>query len=298
MYYGETECSGVTRKGTPCTNRAYYSVDDRYFCGVHSKKGERTELKRDPNAKRKAAQELADMRTSIDRAAAENSCAGSVMVSKLGFMKKPKYVGSTLCVFPNYKHQNRADGFGCASLSPKALGPVDHGMPGIPPARSIENYHQFAKVFPSEADEDGEPLEGVLEERIKGYTSRIPMRHKPAAKGKNIPLYSLYYDKDGNPHKYTYLQCRYFYCHWYERLVKDNPDLAHLYDLINRGYSLNIVGYDGYEVSGDLYEHYKDTTRPFGHELVLYTILTVPCPKDYPWNMYYRRHKKIYEGVI
>jgi hypothetical protein len=298
MYYGETNCSGVTAKGTPCHNKAYYSVGGIYRCGVHSKKGERIDLKRNPNAKQLASLEIATRKARVDEVATENSTAGNVIVTKLGFMKKPEYVDGHMCIFPNYKHQKREDGFGCASLSPKSLGPVDHGMPDIPPARSIENYHQYAKVFPSEVDEDGEPLPETIEERIEGYASSVPMRHKPAAKGKNIPMYSLYYDKAGNPHKYTYLQCRYFYCHWYERLVTRNPDLAHLRDLICQGYNLNIVGYDGYNVTEDLYTHYKDTRRPYGHELVLYTILTVPEPSDYPWNMYYRRHKSIYKGVI
>ena len=33
--------------------------------------------------------------------------------------------------------------------------------------------------------------------------------------------------------------------------------------------------------------HYKDVSNTFGHELVLYTLLTVEDPYKYPWNIYY-----------
>ena len=62
-------------------------------------------------------------------------------------MKKPELIDGYLNVFPNYKHQNRKDGYGCAKLSPKSLGPVNHGMPNLPIAKNIENYHQFAKFW-------------------------------------------------------------------------------------------------------------------------------------------------------
>jgi hypothetical protein len=58
-------------------------------------------------------------------------------------MKNPEHIEGFLKVFPNYKHQNRQDGFGCMKLSPKYLGPVDHGQPDLPPALNIENFHQY-----------------------------------------------------------------------------------------------------------------------------------------------------------
>jgi len=44
--------------------------------------------------------------------------------------------------------------------------------------------------------------------------------------------------------------------------------------------------------------HYLDKSKPFGHELVLYTMLVVSDSKDYPWNIYYKNNKKLYENVI
>ena len=64
----------------------------------------------------------------------------------MGMMKPPEHIDGYLKVFPNFKHQNRKDGFGCASLSPKALGPVSDGSRH---AKNIENFHQGAKIFES-----------------------------------------------------------------------------------------------------------------------------------------------------
>jgi len=66
---------------------------------------------------------------------------------------------------------------------------------------------------------------------------------------------------------------------------------------LEQGYNLQIVGYDGYNVDKSLKKHYSDTKKPFGHELVLYTLLTIQNPKEYPWNIEYDNNKDIYEGV-
>lgn len=214
----------------------------------------------------------------------------------LFMMKNPKYVTGYLNVFPNYKHQNRKDGFGCMRLSPKSLGPVIHNMPGLPAATTIENYHQFAKFWQFELDEKDEILEKYKLDRVKAYTSP-PMRHK-YDKNINIPKFSMYYDKYGKEHRYNYLQCRYFYCHFYEKLASKEKDFINLKEMIKNGYNLNICGYDGYNVTKSLIEHYTDTSKPFGHELVLYTMLIEDNNDNYPWNIYYNKNKEIYADVI
>jgi hypothetical protein len=67
--------------------------------------------------------------------------------------------------------------------------------------------------------------------------------------------------------------------------------------MIKNGYNLNIQGYDGYNVTNIL-GHYYDISRPFGHELVLYTLLTEDDPLQYPWNIFYEENKSIYLDVI
>ncbi len=48
-------------------------------------------------------------------------------------------------------------------------------------------------------------------------------------------------------------------------------------------YNSQICGYDGYHVNKSIEEHYRDVSCPFGHELVLYSLLTTD---KYPWTKY------------
>jgi len=65
-----------------------------------------------------------------------------------------------------------------------------------------------------------------------------------------------------------------------------------------RGYALQIVGYDAYTPRATdpdtLYEHYLDETRPFGHEMVILTMLCVDDTEQRPWNRFRREHAEIY----
>jgi hypothetical protein len=308
IYYGETKCQGIIKRTLKkCNNWAYYEKDGKYLCGVHSK-NPRNKLPINPRRKEIRLQKIKDDNDEIEKVRNinfQNNKKGNVIVSKLRMMKAPEDFKGYLKVFPNYKHQNRKDGFGCSKLSPKSLGPVIHNMPNLPPAKNIENYHQFAKFFSFEV-KDGKISENSLRLRCRAYEDCTPHRHKfPlriykmfGKKNVNIPLFSMYYDKDGKEHRYTYIQCRYFYCHWYEKLAKETDDYKKLINKINNGYNLQIVGYDGYNPTKDLYEHYLDSTRPFGHELVLYSLLVIDNPDNYPWNIYYNKYNNIYKNVI
>jgi hypothetical protein len=75
-------------------------------------------------------------------------------------------------------------------------------------------------------------------------------------------------------------------------MVKKEYDYKYLHTLKDDGYNLQIIGYDGYNLqiigydgftpSDDLYSHYIDPSRPFGHELVLHTMLVIPSPVSTP----------------
>lgn len=238
-----------------------------------------------------------------------NNILGKVLVSKLKMMQKPELIKGYINVYPNYKHQNRTDGFGCSMLSPKSLGPIEHNMSNLPTAKNLENYHQFAKFWEFELDflENGEfeIKSEYLQKRIDAYLDPTPYRHKYNKKellkyGKNInvPKFSIYYDKDCNIKTYNYLECRYFYCKFYQELASKETDFKYLQDKIKNGYNLNIVGYDGYNPTNNLMEMYSDTSKPFGHEMVLYTMLVEDDTNKYPWNIYYKDNYEIYKNVI
>lgn len=308
-YYGETICQGTVKKsGIRCTNNAYYSQPPLFLCGVHSKKGPRKTLAKNPNAKAHRLSVQRDRTAEIEAVALSNKSTGirgTITVSKMRMVKNPEYIQGVLNVFPNYKHENRKDGYGCSALSPKSLGPIVHNMPGLPPSVSLENFHQYSKFWKFELSPQGMPTEKALQHRIKGYKSDVPDRHKhpkevltkhTSGSNINIPEFSLYYRPDGTPVKYTYLECRYFYCHYYELLAPQTKCYKELRRKLDDGYNLNIVGYDGYPPNKDQMKMYMDTNKPYGHEMVLYALLTIPHPDEYPWNIYRVQHEAKYTG--
>lgn len=286
VYYGQLLCSAYTGKGDACTNKAYYLKDGKYMCGVHAKTP-RTLLPLCPN---KAATKLATQKERTRKA--ENAkdlnnklgLKGNVIVTKMYMMKPVNYKDGYIAIFPNYKHGNRTDGIGCVSLSPMSMKNLDTKQPGLPLASSLENAHQSAKVFQNEVDKDGEPNFEFFKTQLEMYKSPKPMRHKPNSGKKNIPLYSVWRDANGVLKKFTYIESRQFYCNWYERYASNSFEYIKLVNLINMGYNLQICGYDGYDVS-DVFSHYLDDSHPFGHELVLYTMLT-HSPETWPWRLH------------
>lgn len=335
-FHGQTPCEGIVKKsGAKCTNQAYYEQNGKYLCGVHSStKKQRTTLKVDPQKKEKRALELAFWESEVEEAAMvhrANGKRGYVKIAKLLMMKAAPHTAGCRNVFPNYRHGDRVDGYGCKTLSPKDLGPVEHEMLGWPDAKNLENYHQGAKIFLNEVEKrdshDNDPNNyykyvikpDAIALRKKMYLDPIPYRHKfdypemkkmvMDKKNLNKPLFSLFYHqtKAGATRRFSYLECRYFYCHFYEVLTRMNEELDNLREMIKQGYNLCLTGYDGREIKklsasenlqDCLYRYYQDDSKPYGHELVLYTLLVLCNPMDYPWNRFRQDHLGLYDGFI
>lgn len=325
IYYGSIKCQSL--KGAdklPCTNNAYYLENKKYLCGVHSDKTKRETLPKDKNKKVKKSKMCATHLESVERSKLLNKQikkSGDVGCFKMQMMKEVPLREGYLNVFPNNKHQNRTDGFGCSSLSPMRLGPVEHHQfikyvdgsvkksTFLAVSLNIENYHQYNKVYPNEVDETGDPTKEFRERQQCGYEDEVPHRHKFDAKtmaklrkeikgeNRNAPLYSVHTTLDGIEKRFTYVQSRYFYCKAYEYLAKQTEDYKKLVKMIKEGTNIVICGYDGYEVTKDIYVHYCDSKKAFGHELVLYSLLTITEEKDYPWNMYRVNNEKLYDNI-
>lgn len=189
-------------------------------------------------------------------------------------------------VFPNCYHEYRQDGFGCSSLSPMKVGPIIHGQPGLPPSYNLENFHQANKVFPNEFDtKSDEILPIFFQTQLNMYNDPKPHRHKQRGV---IPLFSIWVTPEGQQKRMTYFESRQLYCRFYEHGVKNNLQLQQLKDMLKEGKKLCICGYD--MVTGPLKksldDYYHDESRPFGHEMVLYTLLTVSDPAEYPWRKF------------
>lgn len=292
IYYGESTCQAICGSGTNCRNKAYWLVKKQYLCGMHSKSQKRTELPKNPNAKADREQLLIQRRKLVKKTAKKNrkqGKIGDVILTKMYMMRDPEHVDGYLKVYPNYKHQNRQDGYGCMALSPKAMGPINHGQPGLPIAKNLENFHQGNKVFRSETHKKN-PTDDWYKIQKRMYKDPEPHRHKDAAKtikgNKNIPLYSIWRRADGTEIKISYIESRQFYCTFYERIARKLPEFKYLKTKLAKGYNLQIIGYDAYPITKTIEEHYLDDSKPFGHELVLYTMLVESDPKKYPWRIH------------
>ena len=167
--------------------------------------------------------------------------------------------------------------------------------------KTIANIKMWC--FEVDVGADGKPTAAWLEQRKKGYRGGEGKRHSPSKSKSegNAPRFSVYYHLETNkPKIFNYIQCRLFYCVWMERLVPHTREFKRLVELIDGGTNVLICGYDGYAdgVSLTLDGHYADPVRPFGHELVLYSLLTVKDPRDYPWNRYWRDNGELYDGMF
>lgn len=294
-YHGETPCDSVG-----CSRVAYYRAGDRCLCGAHSRKiTHRKELPVNPDKEKNLLALLDDRHQRVQRVGVynkEHGRKGKVVLSKLLMRRQPEHMDGYLKVFPNFRHGHRRDGYGCPALSPMSLGPVHHGQPGLSPAKNIENMHQANKVFREDIDPaTGDPTQAFFALQRAMYESETPMRHKPKTfadfkkkekhgRRPNAPEYSVWRDATGTPQKFTYIESRQFYCTFYERLAKPTYEFRYLQELIREGVNLQIIGYDAYmPEDGDIEKCYLDASRPFGHELVLYTMLVFPA-EEYPWK--------------
>jgi hypothetical protein len=165
------------------------------------------------------------------------------------------------------------------------IGPIDHGQPGLPKAKNLENFWQSNKVTVKEADKKGNPTELFHENQLRLYRDAEPHRHK--YKGEKV-LYSRWIQKDGTELRLNYVESRQIYGHFYELGIKKSPDFKYLKELLKEGYNLAIYGYDAYDIAEDFETSYLDPSEPFGHERCLAAMLLLK-PKDYPW----RRHQTI-----
>lgn len=318
-YHGEATCIGSTAKRTACTKKAYYWQNNKALCGRHSDAKSRSALPKRSRADQAAIDDAEKQRrdSTVEQARLANVAAGrpgAVTLQRMLMMRNPTKHDDRVLVFPNYKHQNRKDGFGCKSLSPKSLGPVVHNQgAGLPPAKNLENFWQGSKLFEQEAEDveegDEDPTQSsphtlaagkrpsrlYYDNRAQFYDDDEPHRHKYKSTdgpNPNKPLCWIWTHADGTEQRFSYVEARQFYCTYYERMASTQDDFAALRAMIASGTNVEIVGYDArpldYADANAVEAAYLDDTKPFGHELVLYTMLTKQ-QHEYPW----RAHKTL-----
>ena len=305
VYAGDLPC-GYPR----CTNKASYVNsatlminEPQYLCGTHSRSIMREELPKMPRSVIIARQE-AHLRQTNELAYARMHGEGPIVPGHITLYRMRMMHGvpldaGILNVFPNFRSGNGLQGgsFCCAELSPKAIGPVNHGQPGLPPARSIENFHQGSKKMADETEELFHTRQREM------FEDPIPRRHKDEKyPGTSRAMeYFEWIGRDGVVNHLTYVQSRQFYCNFYERAISAMPAFQRLVQYRDQGYNLRICGYDAFLIEGiedprnmsqeqltaAIDVAYMDAVVPFGHERVIFTMLVIQSPVNYPW----RRHK-------
>lgn len=207
-------------------------------------------------------------------------------------------------VFPNCKHGSfgrhyrttQCGGHGMCSLSPRL---ADDGVQlcvrrGVHCEifATVEAVMQAPKVYPDMLEKG--VLTSAAEDMKTTFRAANPAgRHLGGAARPNECLYSMLCGQT-----FSYIEARYFYCRAYELSKESDVNFGHMRRMLQQGLDINIVGYDGpYEGATveSLSHRYEDPSRPFGHELVIYAMMTLG-PEDRPWTLYARAHADMYEG--
>ena len=300
VYYGEIKC-----QNSKCKNKAYWLSNGNYLCGIHSRYHEKIALPKNPDAEQRIAVLMdtiyKDALQAGEASIAAGDVAGSIFTRKLRMMKPIPMEDGCFTILPNRKAVSKYDVvLTMPALSPMVLGPVIHNQPGLEPALTLENFHQFNKVFASEVNEKGDPLPVWKRRQKRGYADPVPHRYKlGSTKEEHLKaahtgddadacLYSIFAGK-----KYSYVQSRVFYCTYYERLARQTVELATLASMLyDKHQSIIIAGYDARDipvnagVTDEMVESwYYGESQPFGYEMILHAILYFwYAPEELPWR--------------
>lgn len=150
-----------------------------------------------------------------------------IILQRMLFRRSLSYPDGYVPIFPNRRHQNRKDGFGCSSLFPMAM-PDTHSLKikvgkQIWEATCLENFWQGAKVFDKDIDEKEELTEDYYKMRNSVWSSETPCRHKYDPK-KSKCLYFPWCDEDGKKIKLDYIEAGEIYCRIYEKFALKTAD--------------------------------------------------------------------------
>lgn len=292
-FAGEEKCSC-------CERPAYFDYRNVLFCGLHCNKNNPDRKKLPVNPQKildldRARQEHARSVKDFREANIAQGLKGKVTVQHLRMFGGHPTIPGFQNVFPNFKGEH-------PSVSPKSLGPVlGYGGETAP---TIEIDHQWRKQFTIDLDFQGNPTAKSRQVILDAY------RHPPAEQRhkysrKDLPkdninkcMFSIHDWGEGEK-RFSYIESRFFYCFHMQMLAPQARDFKLFRELIDSGTNIAICGYDAHMDKGDdLMAAYEYEGKPFGHEMVLWTLLTIENPSDYPWNRYAARHPDLYKGFV
>lgn len=118
------------------------------------------------------------------------------------------------------------------------------------------------------------------------FRDEVPHRHKHRlAEGEAPPKWIWRDPATEKHHELGWIESRQMYCNFYERLVRAQPEWARLLKLVQGGTNVLLCGYDAVEMASPL-EAYLSTAASFGHERVLFTMLTEEDEARWPWRLH------------
>jgi len=319
-FYGDKKCTAVI-KGTqkPCNFLASYQSSTKntiYFCKVHCRYPSLQNVKVLPRRNQEQQEQFEMKRNNLLTAEIlkqqkdnqEAKRPGNVDLYLMKMRQHIEYKPGYRYIFPNKDDENRNDGVGFPQLSPFNLGPIQHNQPGLPICETLEAYHQFSKFYPNWEDK-----QMFVRNQIDAFSKKETYRHKCIETAKEflsnnpitgalneklrkgekrkreefVPEYSVFIDEKGQEHHIGYVESRQFYSNWYERLVKDLKEFKLLQLWKQNGMNLVICGYEAENLKNNsLEETYLDPKHKWGHELVLFSMLTESDESKWPWRIH------------
>jgi hypothetical protein len=186
-----------------------------------------------------------------------------------------------------------SDGFACAELSPQSLGPIEHGQPGLPPAKNLVNLWLGSACFATDLDDNGNPSDVFYSNRLAFYQDHEPYHSVCQQVDSLNPAFFVWVNPQGVETRLTPLEFRRIYCTIYEHLVLPHPRFAFISTLVAKHVNVQLCIYGavpfGYDCDS-AEDAYLDPNESFGYERILHTMLTLrQNPKAYPWRKSHKR---------
>ena len=281
-----------------CSRKAHFGV---YYCRAHTPTSG-TPLPKRPRRPLGAqtAVKYAAQLWSIERGRYYNhkmGVPGIVLCARLIPHRTPKSMPLTLDVIVDDTPCGRTNGITCKELAPKYLGPIITHIGkqlrgsvitnnGKHLAHNLVNFYHGLQCYPSEIDSQTQQLLPIFfTHRDELWTDPVGQDYKLTLRG--AVQCCIWEDDTGVIHKLTPVEARQFYCTFYERLVKVHPEFIRLEQLRTDGTNIILRGLHGRPIHNSCIETaYLNPDEPFGHELILYHMLTTPNPTDYIWRKY------------
>tara|TARA_R110001599_G_scaffold21639_2_gene81056 strand:- start:24354 stop:25757 length:1404 start_codon:yes stop_codon:yes gene_type:complete len=297
VYINEKICQNIIvwtdRKGETCDRLACYEQFGQYVCKLHSNEKYRYKLPNRENILKyhKVRDPLIKMKRDMNR---EENLEGDVICTENMQTNIFHFRETYEMVYMDIKDKARTDGIPVPELSAENLGPVHHGMKGIPPATFLCNLWEGSKLYLSEMNDDGTYNDTFLENRIATFTDPGAITRKAVPdkyNGKTNCWQFIVWNLNGKDIYLKPYEAKEIFCTFYDVLAGATSEFKKLLKLKKDGTNLNVNGKYAYDFTknnpgktfDEIFDHiYRNTALTMPHEICLAAMLTLDF-QDYPW---------------